>query len=69
MRQIDWEERCWQLTHDLAVRLALEANDAGTDPAAAAGEAVMAAEWTCAVYREVAARKPGTAKQTTGEGV
>ena len=52
VRQIDWEERCWQLSHDVAVRLALEAKETGADPVVAAGEAVSIAATTCEVYRK-----------------
>lgn len=52
VRQIDWEERCWQLSHDVVVRLALEANETGTDPVMTAGEAVSVAVATCEVYRK-----------------
>lgn len=55
MRQIDWEERCWQLSHDVAVRLAIEAKDTGDDPVALAGEAVHIAATTCDVYRRALA--------------
>lgn len=69
VRQIDWEERCWQLTHDVAVRLALEAKDTATDPPTLAGEAVNVAVWTCSVYRQVTAQAPKTANQKTGDGL
>lgn len=62
VRQIDWEERCWQLSHDVAVRLAIEAQESGKDPAVAAREAVMVAATTCEVYRtavETSLRKAG----------
>lgn len=62
MRQIDWEERCWQLSHDVAVRLVIEAKDNGDDPVALAGEAVNIATTTCDVYRralEITQRKMG----------
>ncbi len=52
MKAIDWEERLWQLTHDVAVRLAIEAKDTETDPVVAAGEAVSVAATTCELYRE-----------------
>jgi hypothetical protein len=51
VRSIDWEDRCWQLSHDMAVRLVIEAKDNGTDPVVAAGEAVHIAATLCEVYR------------------
>lgn len=51
VRSIDWEDRCWQLSHDMAVRLVIEAKDNGTDAVTAAGEAIHAAATLCEVYR------------------
>lgn len=50
-RMPDWEERQWALTHDLAVRLAIEAASDGTPAVEAAAQCVAIAAVTVAEYR------------------
>lgn len=47
----DWEERLWNLTHDIAVRLAMEAIEEGRTPLDAALTSVVLAAATVAEYR------------------
>lgn len=55
----DWEERTWQLAHDLVVRLALEVVEQGRDPTEAALQCVELAETAAAAYRATSTPGPG----------
>lgn len=55
----DWEERTWQLAHDLVVRLALEVVEQGRDPTEAAIQCVELAETAAAAYRATSTSGPG----------
>lgn len=51
VRDPDWEERQWALTHDLAVRLAIEAACDGKPATDSAAQCIAIAAVTVAEYR------------------
>lgn len=62
VKVIDWEERYWNLTHDITVRLAIENYETEKQMSDAVVSAVGLAAATCAGYRELFGIKPSSAE-------